>query len=359
MNASKLAGRAVAGVLFLAVALIPMVSSTFFTSAVALTALWMGLAAASLTFLAGYGGMISLAQTGLFGVAGFLAADLSVDQGLHPWLAGLIGVAAAVAVGLVFGAVASGSQGIYFLMITLAFAMITYSYFAAVPTFGAHEGINGVLPPSILGDPVLAPTRMYYFTLAVCVLVYLALSALTRTAFGLALQGVRDDPVRMEALGFNVRLHRTLAFAAAAAVAGMAGVLSVWSNTRISAGSISLDIAIYVLTAAVIGGLYRLEGAWVGGFVFVVLDTYLRGFSDRFATWLGVAFLVIVVASPGGLAGIAVSLGERFGRRGRSGSLGGDGAAAGPPGGAGSPAPVPEPGAAARGGDVSMGGAER
>ncbi|MDO8119761.1 branched-chain amino acid ABC transporter permease [Isoptericola sp. b490] len=359
MNVRTLAGRASAAVLLLAVVAIPMVASSFFTSAVALTALWMGLAAASLTFLAGYGGMISLAQTGLFGVAGFLAADLSVDRGMHPWAAGLIGIGAAVVVGLVFGAVASGSQGIYFLMITLAFAVITYSYFAAVPTFGAHEGINGVLPPSILGDPVLAPARMYYLTLAVCVLVYLAVTALTRTAFGLALQGVRDDPVRMEALGFNVRLHRTLAFAVAAAIAGIAGVLSVWSNTRISAGSISLSIAIYVLTAAVIGGLYRLEGAWVGSFVFVVLDTYLRGFSDRFATWLGVAFLVIVLASPGGLAGLVVSLGERWGlARRRPGRAAAD-AASGELGDRGGPPAVRHSGAGSPDGDVSMGGAER
>ena len=80
---------------------------------------------------------------------------------------------------------------------------------------------------------------MYYFLLAVSVLVFLGLRYVSRTAFGLALQGVRDDPVRMAALGYNVRLHRTLGFTLAAPVAGAAGVLSAWSNTRMSAGSIS------------------------------------------------------------------------------------------------------------------------
>jgi branched-chain amino acid transport system permease protein len=286
------------------VALVPVLCTTFFTSQVGLSSLSLGIVAVSLTFLSGQGGMVSLAQTALFGVAGMIAAKLSVDAGWNPWAAALAGILAATVVGLVFGALASGSQGIYFLIITLAFAQVTYFYFAAVPTFGAHEGINGVRGPAILGDPVSEPTRMYYFLLAVSVVVYVGLRYVARTAFGLALAGVRDDPVRMAALGYNVRLHRTLGFTLAAPIAGAAGVLSAWSNTRISAGSISLGIAILVLTAAVIGGLNRLEGAWVGALLYTLCDTYLRGFTDRFATWLGVVFLVIELVSPGGVVGV-------------------------------------------------------
>jgi branched-chain amino acid transport system permease protein len=148
---------------------------------------------------------------------------------------------------------------------------------------------------------------MYYFMLVVSVLLYLGLRYLSRTAFGLALQGVRDDPVRMAALGYNVRLHRTLGFAIAAPVAGVAGVLSTWSNTRISADSISLSVAILVLTAAVIGGLNHLAGAWVGAFVYTICDTYMRGWTDRFATYLGIVFLAIVLLSPGGIVGLLSS----------------------------------------------------
>ncbi|WP_448627496.1 branched-chain amino acid ABC transporter permease [Geodermatophilus sp. URMC 64] len=305
----SLGTRGVLAAVLVVVALVPVLTTTFFTSQVGLTSLWLGIVAVSLTFLSGYGGMVSLAQTALFGVAGLIAAKLSAEAGWNPWVAALVGIAAATAVGLLFGAVASGSQGIYFLIITLAFAQVTYFYFAAVPTFGAHEGINAVRPPAVLGDPVQEPDRMYWFLLLVSVVVYLGLRWVSRTAFGLALQGVRDDPVRMAALGYNVRLHRTLGFALAAPVAGAAGVLSAWSNTRMSAGSISLGIAILVLTAAVIGGLNRLEGAWVGAFLYTLCDTYLRGWSDRFTTWLGVVFLVIVLVSPGGIVGVLGSTG--------------------------------------------------
>jgi branched-chain amino acid transport system permease protein len=307
--------RAALALVLVVVALAPVLFSTFFTSQVGLTSLWLGMAAVSLTFLSGHGGMVSLAQTALFGVAGLIAAKLSVEAGWNPWAAALAGILAATAVGLLFGAVASGSQGIYYLIITLAFAQVTYFYFAAVPTFGAHQGINGVPPPALIGDPVQHPARMYYFLLAVSLLVFVGLRYVSRTAFGLALQGVRDDPVRMAALGYNVRLHRTLGFTLAAPVAGAAGVLSAWSNTRMSAGSISLGVAILVLAAAVIGGLNRLEGAWVGALLYTVCDTYMRGWTDRFTTWLGVVFLVIVLVSPGGVVGALGTVGTWIRRR--------------------------------------------
>lgn len=299
-----LGGRVLATLALVLVALVPVLTSSFFTSQVGLKALWLGMAAASLTFLSGYGGMVSLAQTALFGVAGLVGAKLSVELGWNGWAAAVVGVLAATAVGLLFGAVASGSQGIYFLVITIAFAEVTYFYFAAVSTFGAHEGINGAFPPAVLGDPIHQPTRMYYLLLALSVLVFLGGRYLARTSFGLAMQGVRDDPVRMAALGYNVRLHRTLGFTIAAPVAGLAGVLSSWSNTRISADSVSLSIAIVVLTAAVIGGINSLTGAWVGALIYTMCDTYLRGYTDRFLTWLGVVFLAIVLVSPGGVVGL-------------------------------------------------------
>ncbi len=307
--------RGVLAVILLWVVMVPVVSSTFFTSQVGLTSLWLGIVAVSLTFLSGNGGMVSLAQTALFGVAGLVAARLAVGAGWNPWSAAVVGILVATAVGLLFGAIASGSQGIYFLVITLAFGEVAYFYFAAVTTFGAHEGINGATPPAVLGDPIHHPARMYYFLLLVSALVYGGLRYATRTAFGLALQGVRDDPVRMAALGYNVRLHRTLGFTLAAPVAGAAGVLSAWSNTRISADSISLAIAILVLTAAVIGGLNRLEGAWVGALIYTFCDTYMRGWTDRFTTWLGVVFLLIVLVSPDGVVGLLGNAGTWLRRR--------------------------------------------
>jgi branched-chain amino acid transport system permease protein len=166
-------------------------------------------------------------------------------------------------------------------------------------------------------------------SLVVAVLVYAVIRYLVRTPFGITLQGVRDDPVRMSSLGYNVALHRMIAFGFAAFVASLAGVLFVWWNGHIDPASIDLSATIDLLVICVIGGLYRLEGAWVGALVFVLINNYIRsvpglghiGISEeRFHTVIGVIFLVIVLLSPGGLMGIfgtARELVERlvFGRR--------------------------------------------
>jgi branched-chain amino acid transport system permease protein len=308
IKAWSLAPRVALGAVLLVICLVPVLTSTYFTSAVAVTTLWFGLGAASITFLSSYGGMLSLTQTGLFGLAGLVAAKLMVELGWNGWLAALVAIGVTAVVGLVFGAVAGGSEGIYFLMITLAFAEIFYYFFGAVPQFGAHEGINGIVQPKLLGDPVLHPTRSYYFALVVCVLVYLFVRYLARTSFGLALQGVRDDPARMTALGYNVRLHRMLSFMVAATIAGSAGVLSAWNDTRMSADSLSLTVTINVLMAAVIGGLSRLEGAWVGAFVFTLLSTYTPGYTARFETLIGAILLAILLFFTGGLVGVWTTL---------------------------------------------------
>jgi branched-chain amino acid transport system permease protein len=313
-RAWTIGSRALLVVGLLVAALVPAFFSTYFTGAIAVKVLWLGLAAASLTFLSGQGGMVSLAQTALFGVAGYVTARLMFFEAMSPWLAAAAGVGAATVTGMVVGGIASGSRGIYFLMITLAFAVVAYLFFSQVSTFGGHTGINGVFAPAPLDNPTLKPTAVYYACLACCVGAYLLLRYLARTPFGLALAAVRDEPQRANALGFDVRLHRTVAFALAAAVAGVAGVLATWHTTSISPGTIDVTRTIELLVVAVIGGLYRLEGAWLGALVYVLLDTYTRGLSGRFETWIGIAFVLIVLVSPGGLAGLVARVDEAFRR---------------------------------------------
>jgi branched-chain amino acid transport system permease protein len=296
----------------LVLALAPLVFSDFYLSQVLTKALWLGIAAASLVFLAAYAGMVSLGQVALYGIAGFImgnlvAADGGSEVAWSPWAGALAGLVGATALGLFFGAISSRSYGIYFLMITLALAVLTYSFFGQVTQLSGFGGLNNVETPGLVGNPVANPRPLFYVALGCSVAVYLFVRYVARTPFGLALQGIRDDPARMRALGYNVPLHRALAFAVGALIAAVAGVLSVWWNTRISPGSISLAQTIDVLVIAVVGGLFRLEGAWVGAIVFAVLDNETRGvelIGDRFNTVIGVIFLAIVLLSPGGLMGI-------------------------------------------------------
>ena len=316
------------GVVVVLAALAPLVFTDFFVSVILIKSLWLGLAAASLIFLSAFGGMVSLAQVGIYGVAGMVYANLvAADGGLaaawDPWLATLAALAVATAVGLGFGVVAARSEGIYFLMITLAFSVLVFYFFSQVTQLSGFGGINNLDLPALIGNPGLDGTALYYTTLVTSVLVFLALRYISRTPFGLSLQGLRDEPARMRALGFDVTRHRVWAFALAALVAAIAGVLSVWYNRRISPGSINLEQTINILIIAVVGGLYRLEGAWVGALVYALLDNYSRDWTpeignvlgaERFNTIIGIVFLIIVLASPGGLVGLWEKASGRIGR---------------------------------------------
>ncbi|HZH24076.1 MAG TPA: branched-chain amino acid ABC transporter permease [Solirubrobacteraceae bacterium] len=326
--AGRNAWLALAAVVLVA-AVAPLLFSEFFVSVILTKALWLGVAAASLTFLSAYGGMVSLAQVGIYGISGMVFANLVLADGGNaaawsPWLAALAALVVATAVGLGFGAIASRSEGIYFLMITLAFSVVVFYFFSQVTELSGFGGVNNLDLPDLVGNPVQDPLPLYYTTLVVSVVVFLALRYAARTPFGLALQGLRDEPARMRALGFDVTRHRLLAFTLAALVAAIAGLLSVWYNRRISPGSINLAQTIDVLIIAVVGGLYRLEGAWIGALVYAVIDNYSREYTpeignvlgpERFNTLIGLVFLVIVLLSPGGLVGLWESGRERLGGR--------------------------------------------
>jgi branched-chain amino acid transport system permease protein len=336
VTSDRTTGRITLAVVVAVAALAPLVTSDFFTSVILTKALWLGVAAASLIFLSAYAGMVSLAQVGIYGIAGMtfanlVAADGGLDAAWSPWPAAIAAIVIATAVGLGFGAIAARSVGIYFLMITLAFAVLVYYFFSQVTEFGGFGGVNNLDLPSLVGSPGEDPTRLYYVTLVAAVAVFLGLRYLSRTPFGLSLQGLRDEPDRMRALGFHVTKHRIIAFGLAAFIASLAGLLSVWYNRRITPGSVNLAQTIDVLIIAVIGGLYRLEGAWVGALAYALLDNYSREWTptigdvlgpERFNTILGVVFLVIVLASPGGLVGLWEQTRDRIAR---SRSAGGGG----------------------------------
>lgn len=303
------------GVLALVLAVLaPFYLSHYVVQTLLTQVMFLGIVAASLIYLSAFGGMVSLAQIALYGIAGFVLGNATtngntkgLNLGWNPWWGVLLGLALAVAVGLLFGALASRSTGIYFLMITLTYSVIANLTFGQVTDVSGFGGISGIPTPHLIGNVNAHGERLYYVALGVALAVYALLRYLARTPFGLTLQGVRDDPVRMASLGYNVNLHRTIAFGFASGIAGVGGVLFVWWNGHIDPASIDLGSTIDVLVIAVIGGLYRIEGAWVGALVFVLLDNYSQqiGFiGPRFETLIGAVFLVIVLVSPGGLIGL-------------------------------------------------------
>ncbi len=302
----------------------PLVMPRFWVLSIAAQSLIVGIAVLSLTFLAGYGGMVSLAQTALAGVGGYVVAILTVNAGMPTLGAAAVAVVVASLVGLAFGIVSVRTQGLYFLMLTLALAVgFFYLVLQNYEIFNGHRGIANVLSP--VGTPRASPELFYYLCLSLAVVSYAGIKYLARTPFGLALQGIRDNPRRMCTLGYSVGLHRVVAFGVAGLIAGVAGVLGVWYRGSISPGSVDLTRTIDVLIAAVVGGLAYPAGAFLGSLLFVLVQTFASSvvlfdvsFDERFNTLIGLSFLLVVLFSPDGLIGIA----HRLGRVRKPGSAG-------------------------------------
>ena len=301
--------------------ILPFVATPFMTFQVAAQSLVLGLIALSLTFLGGYGCMVSLAQMSVAGMAGYGVAILGVSStdlslGWPWWVAVPFALLIATACATVIGWLSVRTEGIYTIMITLAFGVAFYYLVLQNYTvFNGFQGFQKVYPPQLLGVDWREPLPFYFLSLFWALAGYLAVKWLVRTPFGVALQGVRDNPRRMAALGFHVVGHRVAAYAVAGVIAAVGGVLLVWYNGLISPGSVNTGWQINILVIAVLGGMRHPIGAFLGAAVFVLLQTFAIDIIDRerFNLVIGVVFLAIVLFSPDGLLGLWAKLRSRFG----------------------------------------------
>jgi branched-chain amino acid transport system permease protein len=303
-------------VILLAVLIYPWVATPFFVYQIGGQALALGLIALSLTFLGGYGGMVSLAQMSIAGLAGYMVAIFGIageaqggasSLGWPWWIAVPIGVAIATLFATFVGWLSVRTEGIYTIMITIAIGVSFYYLVQQnYSIFGGHEGFNEVHAPTVLGIDFRHPMPYYYLALFWALAGYFFIKYLLRAPFGVALQGVRENPRRMNALGFDVTAHRVAAYTVAGVLAGIGGVLMVWYNGRISPGAVSVGAMLDILIIAVLGGMRHPIGAFIGAIVFVLVQNFAIDViaRERFNLVIGIVFLSIVLFSPDGLLGL-------------------------------------------------------
>jgi branched-chain amino acid transport system permease protein len=304
--------------LLLFMLILPAFASNFVLIELFGWAMILGMIALSLMFLGGYGGMVSLVQMTVAGCAGYMAAIFGTSAVAEislgwPWWLGIpVAILIAVIFGTLSGILSVRTEGIYTIMITLAIASAFY-YFALqnYTIFNGFSGFNDVRVPQVFGVDWRSPIPFYYLILFWAVLAYLVVVYVSRSPFGLALQGTRDNARRMAALGFNVTAHRVAAWAFAALIAAVAGVLLVWHGRQISPGTAGVGPVIDILIIAVIGGMSRPIGAFIGAIIYVVLRTFALDVlvavgldGKRFQLLIGLGFLLIVLFSPDGVLGL-------------------------------------------------------
>jgi branched-chain amino acid transport system permease protein len=300
-------------IVMLAVLVYPWVATPFFTFQIGGQSLVLGLIALSLTFLAGYGGMVSLAQMTVAGIAGYAVAIFGtssmaeISLGWPWWLVVAIAVVIAAACATFIGWLSVRTEGIYTIMITLAIGVAFYYLTVQnYSVFNGWQGFQRVLAPTVAGLDFREATPFYYLALFWALAGYFFVKYLVRTPFGIALQGIRDNARRMNALGFNVTAHRIAAYAVAGLLAAVGGVLFTWYNSLVTPGSVSVSWLINILVIAVLGGMRHPIGPFIGAIVFVLLQNFAIDVWDRerFNLVIGGVFLAIVLFSPDGLLGL-------------------------------------------------------
>ena len=301
------------------IAAFPLVGGKFYVDLV-ITTMILAIFALSLELLVGRTGLVSFGHAAFFGIAAYATALLS-PQSAAPsvlWLFPAVIVITALAA-LAIGALSLRTRGIYFIMVTLAFAQMAYFVFHDMQFSGGSDGrYLYVKPVLVIGPWTLldldGPLTFYYVTLAALIIVYALLALVGRSRFGHALSGIKANEQRMRAAGFSTYPYKLAAFVLAGALAGVAGFLYAIKDGFVNPEILAWHQSGTVLLMLILGGIGTLRGAVVGAFLFVVLkelfqsEAVFGSFARHWQLPLGLAIIACVALMPNGVTGLPAQL---------------------------------------------------
>ncbi len=279
----------------------PVIDLGFYVSFVRRVMIF-ALAASSLNFILGYGGMVALGHAAFFGAGAYMVAILALEGVTSALVAWPVAMLMVALLALVIGAISLRTRGVYFIMITLAFAQMVYYIFISLRKYGGDDGINLTGYSQIPGIDLANDTSFYYLVLAIVVACLSLINRLVNARFGRALQGIRENESRMQALGYPVVAIKLLAFVLAGAMAGLAGVLLANHNLFVSPSLMHWTESASLIIMVIVGGIGLRYGGVVGAAVLLTLEEFLRLYTEYWHLPLGVLLLAIVLLAPAGLA---------------------------------------------------------
>ena len=287
----------------LAAGIAPLLSSyplTLLTQAVIVAILAM-----SLDVLLGYTGLASLGHAAYFGIAAYTVAILTTQYQRGFIVCLVAGVLIAAVTAAVFGLLAIRATGTYFLMITLALGMVVWGLaFRWVSMTKGDNGITGIPRPEVaLPWSLWSPLPFFYFALAGLIVAWALLAVLVRSPFGLSLKGIRESEGRMRALGYNVWLHKYLAFVLSGTFAGFAGVFWAYYNGFVSPVDVQLVTSVETLLMVALGGPGTLGGPALGAAIIIFLKNYVSVYTKRWLLILGAVYIGVILFAPRGVFG--------------------------------------------------------
>jgi branched-chain amino acid transport system permease protein len=282
------------------IAIAPFVAYPFFV----MQALCFALFACAFNLLIGYVNLLSLGHAMFLGLASYVCAHAAKVWGLEPVSAILLGVLASSALGLVTGALAIRSIGIYFAMITVAFSQMVYFFCVEAPFTHGEDGIQAVPQGKALGLFDLSnPWILYVFVAIVFLFGFLAIQRIVNSPFGEILKAIRENEPRVISLGYRATLYKLAAFTLSAAFAGLAGATKAIVAQNASLTDVAFAMSGEVVLMTLVGGMGTFYGPVVGAFIVVSMQNYLAQFGEWVTVIQGVVFVACVLAFRRGIVG--------------------------------------------------------
>lgn len=283
------------------------------------------MAGAGLNIALGLGGLVSLGHAAFFGLGGYVAGILAshamsgqplpfglpgTNQMLFIWPVAIVmsGLAA-----LVIGALSLRTSGVFFIMITLAFAQMLYYFALSWPTYGGEDGLPFYVRNAFPGMNTFDPIQFFTICASLLALVLIFSAILARSRFGLALQGARQNPQRLMSVGIRPYGIKLAAFVISGMIVGLAGALYADLNRFVSPQMLSWHMSGEIMVFVILGGVGRLLAPVAGAGLYIILEHWLGGMSEYWKFFLGFLLLLVVLFARGGLIGTLTMLGVRRG----------------------------------------------
>ncbi len=268
------------------------------------------IAATSLNLVLGYGGLVSFGHAAFFGLGAYTAGILIVEGVPSGWIGFPLAMAVAAAFALPIGAISLRTRGVYFIMITLAFAQMLYYLANSVKAYGGDEGLNIRQRSQFgLGIDLKNDLHFYYLVLQLLVAVLLFMHRLVGSRFGRVVLAMRDDDVRAEAVGFPTLRYKLVLFVIAGALCGLAGALMVNQQNYVNPNLLYWTQSGQLMVMVILGGVGTPWGGVLGAAALLLLEESISAYTIHWQFWVGWVLLAVVLRAPRGLVGIVERLG--------------------------------------------------
>jgi branched-chain amino acid transport system permease protein len=262
------------------------------------------IAAIALDLILGFGALVSFGHAAFIGIGAYSMGILA-SHGYDSALAGLLAALAASALfALVTGAISLRTKGVYFIMITLAFGQMAFYTAASLRAYGGDDGLTVASRSLVLGAKLLKDDRVFYYVVLACLIgVYWLCRAIVASRFGRVLQGAKQNPQRMQAIGFNPYPYQLAAYVIAGMIGGLSGFLLANLTEFVSPAYMSWQRSGELLVMVILGGVGSLHGAVIGAAAFLLLEEWLSGFTEHWKVIFGPLLVLIVLFMKGGILG--------------------------------------------------------